>query len=122
MTNTGKLSEHFNKSEFQCKDCGLFFPNQDLIDLLEKIRTHFMLPVHINCGTRCVHHNIEVGGASDSQHLSGKAADIYIEEVSPILVYNWVATLLDHEGRGGVGNYPTFTHVDVREKKARWKG
>jgi uncharacterized protein YcbK (DUF882 family) len=61
-----------------------------------------------------------VGGETFSQHQYGTAADIVVTGVAPKKVAAFVETLLP--GKGGIGIYPTFTHIDVRQKKSRWNG
>lgn len=117
--------KHFERDEFKCK-CGKYCngfpaePDEKLVELLEKIRNHFDVPVTINSGVRCKTHNTNVGGASGSQHLKGTAADIKVKGVAPKKVAAYVETLLP--GTGGIGIYGTFVHVDVRTKKSRWNG
>ena len=119
-----KLSAHFDDSEFKCRCCGQLHPSGDmppkkLVSFLEDIRAHFGgIPVHINSGYRCPKHNAAVGGASASRHMAGDASDLWIEGVSPHAVYEVANRLIGHEG--GVGEYATFTHIDVRGHKARW--
>ena len=119
----GYASEHFKFSEFRCKCCGELHPDGDkppetLLNYLEDIRAAFGAPVHINSGYRCPAHNAAVGGATSSQHMAGTAADIWIEEVSPKLVYDYADQLIGDGG--GVGKYATFTHIDARGYRARW--
>lgn len=117
--------KHFKRSEFKCK-CGKYCngfpvePDEDLVELLEKIRNHFNAPVTIKSGVRCATHNKNVGGASSSQHVKGTAADIKVKGVAPKKVVAYAETLLP--GTGGIGTYSTFTHVDVRKTKSRWNG
>jgi uncharacterized protein YcbK (DUF882 family) len=59
-----------------------------------------------------------VGGARGSQHLYGRAADIVVKGVKPSVVADYCEAI----GMGGIGRYTTFTHIDVRDKKARWQG
>ena len=116
-----KLSEHFDTdidTRFTCRCCGLFLHNQRLIDALEHIRWVFGQPVHIVSGTRCPSHNAKVGGAQYSKHLTGEAADFYIEGVSPHDVYRECCK--QWPDSHGIGHYHTFTHLDVRQEKARW--
>ena len=119
--------KYFEKKEFACK-CGKYCngypvePDKKLVELLEKIRKHFGVPVTINSGIRCKKHNSSpaVGGASNSQHLYGTAADIVVKGVTPAKVAAYVETLLP--GTGGIGIYKWGVHVDVRKTKSRWNG
>lgn len=124
-----KLSEHFNVREFRCGDgSDPIFVDTELVEVLEKIRTHFGKPVTITSAFRTASHNATVAKAAKySQHLYGKAADIQVQGISVETVYAYADKLLD--GTGGVGIYPpglgranSWVHVDVRKDKSRWKG
>ena len=71
-------------------------------------------PITVNSGLRSPEHNKDVGGSSGSHHLKGKAADIVFKEYTPDriqkILFDW---------SGGLGCYPTFTHVDIGPKR-RW--
>ena len=115
------LSKNFKVKEFACKDnSDPIFISPELVEVLQKIRDHFGKPVNINSAYRTVTHNKKEGGAVYSQHLYGTAADIKVSGVSPKKVAQYAETLLS--GRGGIGIYSTFTHIDVREDKSRWNG
>ena len=114
----GDISSHFGSDELTCKcGCGFLVVNPILIRLLEGIRVKYGRPVTVLSGCRCPSHNAEVGGAGDSQHLYGTAADIQISGITP----QAIANIADGLGADGVGVYPTFTHVDVRGYYARWE-
>ncbi len=115
-----RLSQHFHRREFACR-CGCGFDTADylLILVLEAIRAHFGRPVRIHCGCRCPSHNAEVGGAPSSQHLYGKAADIAVAGIPPSRVADYIDQTWPN--LGGLGRYPTFTHIDVRGHRARWR-
>lgn len=118
----GYVSEHFKEAEFACNHCGKLHPDgipQELIDALERIRAHYGVPVNINSGYRCPTHNANVGGASNSLHMQGKAADFWMKGIDPHQVY---ADIDQHWPDGGLGKYDTFTHIDVRGYCARWSG
>lgn len=116
-----KLSPNFKVKEFACKDnADVVFIAPELVDVLQKIRDHFGKAVNINSGYRTNFHNNRVGGAKQSQHLYGTAADIYISGVSPKDIAAYSETLLS--GTGGIGIYKNFVHVDVRRNKSRWNG
>ena len=115
------LSTNFKVREFACSDgSDPVFISPELVELLQKIRDHFKKPVTINSAYRTVTKNKAVGGATYSQHLYGTAADITVKGVSPIVVAAYAESLLP--GKGGIGIYSTFTHVDVRKTKSRWNG
>jgi uncharacterized protein YcbK (DUF882 family) len=114
-----QISRHFKRAEFQCKcGCGYNTVDAELITILEDVRSHFKKPVRINSGARCFKHNASEGGRPTSQHLIGRAADITVEGVIPIVVYNYLNT--KHPSEYGLGNYETFTHIDSRSTRARW--
>ena len=121
------LTNNFQKSEFECK-CGckmpedVFFNIQKLASQLQYIRDFIDLPIKLTNAYRCADHNEKIGGVSDSQHLLGKAADIQVKTLPPKDLYKVIDTLAEY-GRvlqGGLGEYNTFVHYDIRKTKARW--
>lgn len=112
-----QLSKHFHEREFACHHCGEVKVDPRLVDKLEELRTACgNKPITVLSGYRCQRHNTNVGGAPQSQHLLGKAADIVIVGLLP----DRVAELAEGVGFGGIGRYDHFTHVDVRDGYARW--
>lgn len=115
------LSTNFKVREFACSDgSDPIFIDTDLVNVLQKIRTHFGKPVTITSAYRTPAHNKTVGGTTYSQHLYGRAADIKISGVTPKQVAEYAETLL--KNYGGIGIYNTFTHIDVRDICSRWNG
>lgn len=117
------VSPHFKVKEFHSRKdpCDNVIIDPRLIDLLENIRRLTGKPVHINSGYRSRAYNRTIKNASPkSQHCKGKAADIRIEGISPEKVAQYAESFLG--ASGGIGIYHTFTHVDVRNGKSRWKG
>lgn len=116
-----KLSANFNSKEFDCKGngcCSETLVDAKLIEYLQKIRDHFGVPITINSGYRCEKHNAAVGGASKSKHKYGQAADIVVKGVAPLKVAQYAESL----GILGIGQYPTFVHIDTRTTKSYWYG
>lgn len=112
-----KLSTNFKVKEFACKDgSDKILIDTELVELLQKLRNHFGKPIKINSAYRTMTHNKKVGGSTNSQHLKGKAADIQVAGINPILVAMYSEKL----NAGGIGVYKTFTHIDTRDKKSRW--
>lgn len=112
------LSPHFKVKEFACHDgSDKILISSNLVLLLEKIRSNFGKAVNITSAYRPADYNASVGGAKSSQHILGTAADITVSGVSPASVYTYCDKINQN---GGVGKYTGFTHVDVRNGKARW--
>lgn len=105
-----QLSAHFNQREFG----GAVEPH--LIEHLERLRTICgNRPLRIVSGLRTPEHNARVGGAKNSQHLYGRAADIP----------SGYATLGQARQAGftGIGTSGGWaTHVDVRPgPRTEWR-
>lgn len=116
-----KLSANFRVKEFACTDgSDPIFIDTELVNALQKIRTHFGKSVTISSAYRTPGKNKACGGTLYSQHLYGRAADIMVKNTSPKTVAAYAEKLL--KDKGGIGIYGTFTHIDVRSTKARWKG
>lgn len=117
----GDLSEHFSRYEFRCKcGCGADHINPKLILVLQQLRYTVDMPVTILSGVRCERHNQSVGGASESQHVLGNAADVRVPGYAPTQIAAIADTILgDH---GGVKPYKNknFCHIDVR--LGFWRG
>lgn len=121
-----KLSANFNSSEFDCHGsgcCSSTLVDDKLVTYLQQIREHFGKPLNISSGYRCATHNKNVGGATNSRHAKGQAADIYITGVTPAEIAKYAESI----GILGIGLYETnsdgfFVHVDTRETKSFWYG
>lgn len=117
----GRLSEHFDSQEFTCHcGCGLDTVSPHLISALEELRAKVGKPIRVLSGLRCQKHNRKVGGALDSRHLSGEAADVATD--IPLTDFLKLAHKVGRFARGGIGIYPQagFLHVDIRPQLARW--
>jgi len=123
------LTDHFKLEEFASKD-GSVTPSEVVNNLLslahnlEILRGFVNTPIKINSGYRSVDHNKAVGGAKNSQHLIGKAADIVVRGFTPKEIKIILEGLIRIGAilEGGIGVYETFTHYDIRGEKARWNG
>lgn len=113
-----RLGPHFSLREFQCPDCKRAEVSPNLVRMLEILRTLVGGPIHITSGFRCATRNLFVGGSKNSQHMQGKAADIWAENISLLDL----AKLAWACGFGGVKLYKTHVHVDVRLGKRFHEG
>lgn len=123
-----RLSKNFKLEEFKSRDSDLFPLSvlnniEILVKQLEIIRTNIGdKPIRINSGYRTNAHNEAVGGSPTSQHLLGKAADIWVPGMNPEDLYKIVVYLRDSGliAMGGIGIYNTFVHYDIRGYRADW--
>ncbi len=117
--NDINLAQNFRLAEFQCRHCGVVKIDPELVRRLQKMRDEIGQPLIINSGYRCETHNRAIGGAKDSQHLYGRAADVSC----PSIQVGRLHTIAEkYFPDGGVGKYAGFVHVDTRGTKARWTG
>jgi uncharacterized protein YcbK (DUF882 family) len=124
-----QLTTNFKLSEFRCHD-GTDVPDelrdnvQELAENLQVLRDHVGVSVSIVSGYRTPAYNAKVEGATGSQHMKARAADITIAGMEPPQVCKLVKQLID-EGQmkqGGVGLYKGWVHYDTRGTAARWGG
>ena len=69
----------FKLSEFICPCCGACEMDKEFLWKLQRCRSIAGIPFKITSGFRCKKHNKEVGGVEESEHLIGRAADIYVK-------------------------------------------
>lgn len=127
-----KVTAHFRSEEFCCRD-GTPYPREwvkerllPLCNVLEVVRRETGGPIVISSGYRTPAYNARIRGARASRHMHGDAADVIAKGWSPARLH---ALLLELHlaGRirlGGLGHYPSFTHLDLRpgDRLARWGG
>lgn len=113
------LSPWFRVHEFASKDGAVtVIIHKELLDRLNDLRELLDRPIRINSGYRTPEHNAAVGGATQSKHLEGMAADIVVDSMTP----DALAVQAEAMGFRGIGIYRNFVHVDVRETPAKWRG
>lgn len=119
-------SPHFRFDEFNCREGGpvpsYMYPHLRALckDVLEPMRAEFG-PAHVNSGHRWRFYNIKIGGALNSFHeyemrKSQPASDVTFANGSPS---EWAA-YARQLGKGGVGQYTTFCHVDTGPRRDWW--
>lgn len=98
-----KLSQHFTleemiKSQTASRKGIDNTPTPEVIEnlkllcenVLEKIRINFGRPLTVNSGYRGPKLNKAIGGAKNSQHMTGQAADIEIVSIDNKTLFNWI--------------------------------
>lgn len=126
--------KHFKQKEFACK-CGCEPPSvinnghsfqiaeewidEEFLVRLELLRRAWGKPISVTSGYRCAKHNKNVGGAKNSKHRDGIAADLVV----PKKDLKKFAELCDRffmDGGFCLYTKSGFVHVDGRGRKARW--
>ena len=122
-----RLTPNFSLDEFLSKD-GSSFPAEIVQSLtilatqLQALRIELGRSITITSGYRSPSHNLKVGGAKDSFHVRGMAADIQVSGMTPKQVYDTIEKLIK-EGKmkeGGLGLYKSWVHYDFRGRRIRW--
>lgn len=130
-----RLSPYFHIEEFRCHD-GTPVPDEllgnltRLVHTLDIIRLAAGVPLNVISGYRTMAHNVAVGGARSSTHLTAEGADIRPGRgLSPDELHTLILTHFKHKrlpDLGGVGIYPSWVHVDIRKAAdghlRRWSG
>lgn len=109
---------NFSEDEFKCK-CGCGLSAQDaLILAMQSVRDAWGKPMTVNCGARCQMHNYMVGGAKNSAHLYGLAADIADEDGS---LKAWIEPQLERFGLWLENPISTvgWAHLQIRPASTR---
>jgi uncharacterized protein YcbK (DUF882 family) len=129
----GKLG-YFSLTEFDSND-GARMPAPvkanvlRLIENLNVLREVVGAPITITSGYRSPGHNAKIGGAKESKHMEGMAADFQVDGKTPKEIHAIIEALIK-EGKmhdGGLGLYLRATgrggwiHYDIGESR-RWKG
>lgn len=133
-----KITEHFDSLEFAHKALGSIpsseYPQIWIADRLLPLCQQLEIireelggnPITILSGYRSPEFNTAIHGAKSSQHLEGRAADIIVKNISPKNLHKKILQLSrDNIVKiGGLGEYPRFTHIDIRPsiKLIQWSG
>ena len=124
----GDLTEHFSIAEFAQRDPYRPVPAkyranvQRLANQLQELRD-VVGRIVITSSYRTRAHNTAIGGATNSQHLTAKAADFVVPDVPQSEVYCTILRLIPGSmEQGGLGWYGESGHIhyDVRGSKSRW--
>jgi hypothetical protein len=128
-----KLSKHFSLAEFinseSAKRNGIDNkPTEEHIgnikslceNVLEPIREHFKVPIHISSGYRSDALNRLIGGSKSSQHSVGQAADVDMEitGVSNKQIFDYIRGNLDFDQLINEFDY-SWIHVSYKKQGNR---
>lgn len=133
-----KITKHFCSEEFGCHDPnrtpypGVWIAERlvNLCENLEKIRRLTGQSMTILSGYRTPAWNRHVKGATNSQHVQGRAADIRLSGMSTEDLYSAMIHLVEQKVifEGGIGYYPEspkrslgWIHYDIGPARI-WTG
>lgn len=122
--NSTRVLSGFEIKTFDCH-CGGAYCSKTIVNtkalaLLRSLVNHFQGQgkiVTVTSAYRCLIHNRNVGGVSNSRHTVGDAIDVTVNGIGP----NAIADVAVSVGFDGVGIYQSgFVHCDTRGYEARW--
>jgi uncharacterized protein YcbK (DUF882 family) len=131
----GDLTKNISRHELKCKcgNCDVRIQDHEpIIQVVQCVCDDIAneygvdrVTLEITSAARCREHNLSVGSSDESQHIRCNAMDIKIfvdgEQVPPHYIANFAEEDLSNcDIAGGIGEYNTFTHIDTRNKVARW--
>lgn len=122
---------YFVKSDFACTCGGAYCdgynsvePAEQTVRVLDEIRRRANVPITITSAIRCPTRNAQVGGVSNSLHITGQAVDISAGALYPyelLAIANEVINDLLPSTQGGLGKYSWGIHVDNGPRRG-WEG
>lgn len=116
-------SRYFLLQELASPDTGEIAVHPRLLYFLDHARDQLRRPIIVTSGYRTEAHNRAVGGAPDSQHLYGRAADIVPHDPNHFRHLGQILLRLQPPGLGLYCNPRgrRWFHIDVRPGTvARW--
>ena len=113
----------FKPYEFECRcGCGMKAVSEYLVWWLDTLRRAWGDMVIVNSGRRCAAHNRTVGGAAQSRHLIGCAADITCIAGGDFNGFAHLASRMAGTGADGwefiIHSQKNFIHVAVPRDEA----
>jgi len=101
--------------EFACKHCRQEIAmDMFLVSGIDWLRMVFDVPVSISSGYRCPVHNANEGGAKNSFHLRGLAADVRVRDPRVMEGIYKVAIISNKFNGVGYSQEKQFVHLDTR--------
>ena len=116
-----KLSNDFAVREFACHDgSDTILIDSALVKYIQRIRNWAGAPIIISSGYRTPAYNKKIGGAPNSYHTRGQAADIYAKDCKKTI--SEIARYAQAIGVPGIekNEDSNYVHIDTRSKRYYW--
>ena len=116
-----QVSPHFKLREFQSKDgADKVLISDELLAKLEEARAYGGFTITVNSGYRSAAHNKKVGGATNSNHTKGLAADVVFMKDGKVVSAKLICCLCQTLGINGVAYISDkAVHLDVASRTYR---
>lgn len=116
-----KVSPHFKLREFQSRDgADKVLISDELLAKLEEARAYGGFTITVNSGYRSAAHNKKVGGATNSNHTKGLAADVVFMKDGKVVSAKLICCLCQTLGINGVAYISDkAVHLDVAPRTYR---
>ena len=125
-----QVTKNFNLSELEFRNTippAMIADATTLLQQLQVLRDYLGASITIISGYRAPDYNASINGASNSQHMYARAADIKVAGKTSLEVHAAISKLIK-EGKmleGALGVYDLFCHYDCRTiaglPAARWR-
>ena len=109
------VTPHFKVKELQCRCCGEMGMHDDMLRVLEEIRTEMKRPLYLTSAFRCREHNNKISQVKNGPHTTGKAVDILISGADCLRLLD----IARKHGVSGVGlaqrgeHKRRYCHIDI---------
>tara|TARA_A100001015_G_scaffold300588_1_gene386208 strand:+ start:4045 stop:4500 length:456 start_codon:yes stop_codon:yes gene_type:complete len=113
-----KLSDHFSKRDFTCKESGKLKISLGLVGALELIRSKANQRINIIKGYESLEAAEKKGKAKRNHHTTGIAADITIDNFTATETFKLATEIPEIMGIG-LNLEENYVHVDTRKAKER---
>ena len=116
-----QVSPHFKLREFQSRDgADKVLVSEELLAKLEEARAYGGFTITVNSGYRSAAHNKKVGGATNSNHTKGLAADVVFMKDGKVVSAKLICCLCQTLGINGVAYISDkAVHLDVASRTYR---
>lgn len=115
---SNKISDHFSKIDFTCKESGKFKISLGLVGALEELRTKVKKRITIIKGYECSEVAEKKGAIKRNLHTQGLAADIVIEGMSLLEMFTEIEKIQSITGIG-INKHENYIHIETRKIERR---